>query len=814
MNERSDGSSFLDRMAIVTAGRRYPLSSRPLQPEGVDPASYRPASLAAEARRWSYVLRSRERWRDSADALAMHQRDAMATLNAFGLDEAAVREMAVAGHLVVEMPYEVENVGWDGRTFPWEFVLSRATRPFRRGGPQLTVMRHLAVDAGRRKGRARWPPEFAPQAFSGRRLAPRVLFVQSFPGALAQTYDAQQEQERMRAAFDMAADDARWRVLDTPTLDELRKTCEGFKPEIVHFTGCDSHQGLVLLRECGGEDARITMGTAEWTVAELLGQAETVFDGCLLRREDGLATMVRPQQLASALVAGRNAPFFVGLNVWNSAARLAPMLLPAGVLASMGFQDSFDDSLSEYFFENLYGRLRLLDWCLPIAFDSAWAEVRRQVDLVPGTGIALWARAPLTPPRGRESAPRAVGVEWRSTAPPGDKATLAPATVSDGRPSAPSSRSSRPSPVELLVTPKTEINYAELHNHRPLFDRFELRCTVPDAVPRLHIVVELHVGPERARYECEIELSAPRVNLLKRIQVPLTAALMRTVSEAVLSTLFVQITVDGLAVLTDTYPLRLLPVDQWRDNLSSGKWLPSFVLPRDPAIQRAVSAAQRYVRVIRDDPSAGFEGYQSAPSPDEDALDNIDLQVEAIWAALLHEWQLGYINPPPAYSAHLDSQRLRTPSAIHDSRMGTCIDLAAMFAACLELVDIYPVIFLLKGHALPGYWRHSSFQSAFRAALPAGRDDDADTERDAADTGKVQRAPWWTIDHASVWKLIREGRLAPIETVRLTEHCGFREARQAGIDALREAADFDSILDIATAREHLITPLPIIGDRP
>jgi hypothetical protein len=62
-----------------------------------------------------------------------------------------------------------------------------------------------------------------------------------------------------------------------------------------------------------------------------------------------------------------------------------------------------------------------------------------------------------------------------------------------------------------------------------------------------------------------------------------------------------------------------------------------------------------------------------------------------------------------------------------------------------------------------------------------------------------------------VWGLIRDGKLAPLESVRLTEHCGFREAREAGVQALSEPRDFDSILDIAIAREHQVTPLPIVA---
>jgi len=61
---------------------------------------------------------------------------------------------------------------------------------------------------------------------------------------------------------------------------------------------------------------------------------------------------------------------------------------------------------------------------------------------------------------------------------------------------------------------------------------------------------------------------------------------------------------------------------------------------------------------------------------------------------------------------------------------------------------------------------------------------------------------------------IRLRHLVPIETVRLTENCGFAEAIEAGIEALSVAADFDSMLDIVIARTNNVTPLPISGEGP
>ena len=43
---------------------------------------------------------------------------------------------------------------------------------------------------------------------------------------------------------------------------------------------------------------------------------------------------------------------------------------------------------------------------------------------------------------------------------------------------------------------------------------------------------------------------------------------------------------------------------------------------------------------IMDNPAAGFDGYQ------EEAA-GVDQQVQAIWTALVNEYRIQYINPPP-----------------------------------------------------------------------------------------------------------------------------------------------------------------------
>jgi hypothetical protein len=221
------------------------------------------------------------------------------------------------------------------------------------------------------------------------------------------------------------------------------------------------------------------------------------------------------------------------------------------------------------------------------------------------------------------------------------------------------------------------------------------------------------------------------------------------------------------------------------------------------------------VRVLRDDPSAGFDGYQSLDPRAAEPAAEVDRQVQAIWATIVHELDLGYINPPPSYSTAMDSQRLRTPSMIVRDRSGTCIDLALLLAACCELVDVYPVIFLLKDHAFPGYWRQDRFQQKFIEISDEFVDEMAQEEPHKTSAPGAQRVPWWFRDtaYAEIVRQVKLGNLVPLESVWLTEHSGFWEAVDGGKDNLKKPSRFHSMLDIARAREAGVTPLPF-GGRP
>ncbi|MFI3228124.1 MAG: DUF4011 domain-containing protein, partial [Clostridia bacterium] len=73
----------------------------------------------------------------------------------------------------------------------------------------------------------------------------------------------------------------------------------------------------------------------------------------------------------------------------------------------------------------------------------------------------------------------------------------------------------------------------------------------------------------------------------------------------------------------------------------------------------------------------------------------------AIYSALQAE-EIIYNNPPASYENV--GQRVRLPHKVLEEKMGTCIDLAVLYATCLEAVGLHPLMCFIKGHAFCGCW--------------------------------------------------------------------------------------------------------------
>jgi hypothetical protein len=375
----------------------------------------------------------------------------------------------------------------------------------------------------------------------------------------------------------------------------------------------------------------------------------------------------------------------------------------------------------------------------------------------------------------------------------------------------PTPRAAVRKPIQVDLEVDDEINYSLLHNNRDLLKKLTLTKLVAGPVGDITVQVGLCVGAESFPYRYTIQtLDEVQLALSSKVKIPLTASLPRSLHERVQSAVYVKVTCAGRTAFEDTRRVTLIPVDEWLDDTDNNPWLPSFVLPRDPAILKIVNASRRYLVGITDNPGAGFDGYQEA------AATGVDKQVQAMWTALVNEYRIQYINPPPAYSEQ--TQRLRTPSEIVKSNTGTCIDLALLLASCLEYIGIYPVVVLLTGHAFVGYWRSEEAHDDFIAVgtIPSTVPRVGDSLGRKANLPYVDPYGWrlTKLNYAEIMAYVTAGDLVMLEATFLTGAYSFKDAEKEGRANLRNPDEFDSLLDIQAARTAVpaVTPLPIIND--
>jgi hypothetical protein len=145
-------------------------------------------------------------------------------------------------------------------------------------------------------------------------------------------------------------------------------------------------------------------------------------------------------------------------------------------------------------------------------------------------------------------------------------------------------------------------------------------------------------------------------------------------------------------------------------------------------------------------------------------------------------------------------------------------------AACLEFFEIMGVIFLQTGHAFVGYWSTEETRKEFLVSpnpQPLMQPDD-NAIAAADDEGEIeateifaQRYPWHfdRSRYPDINQAISSRKLVPIETTVLTQRGSFGAAVDQGVKNLEIGEDFESMLDIKSARDRDVTPLPIDYNR-
>jgi hypothetical protein len=126
-------------------------------------------------------------------------------------------------------------------------------------------------------------------------------------------------------------------------------------------------------------------------------------------------------------------------------------------------------------------------------------------------------------------------------------------------------------------------------------------------------------------------------------------------------------------------------------------------------------------------------------------------------------------------------------------------------------------VFLLHDHAFPGYWRTPDAREQFCAKVARSATADevgprAEGEDGTAATKRPSAA--WAFDVTTLPEIlaeVRANRLIPLEAVNLSARTSIADAIETGRSYFEpeERPRFLSMLDIQTAREQGVTPLPL-----
>ncbi len=168
---------------------------------------------------------------------------------------------------------------------------------------------------------------------------------------------------------------------------------------------------------------------------------------------------------------------------------------------------------------------------------------------------------------------------------------------------------------------------------------------------------------------------------------------LATMTEAVNTVITVEICKNNETVCGCRGQMQVLAYDQWQGGNTYQDLLPAFVVPNHPVIPALLhDAADRLKKWGK---NTSLEGYQSGDP-------NRVRELAAAAYAAIQKKNIVYAEPPASFSVL--GQRIRTPETIMEQRLGTCMDMTLLYAACLEAMGLHPLLVMMNGHIFAGVW--------------------------------------------------------------------------------------------------------------
>lgn len=195
-------------------------------------------------------------------------------------------------------------------------------------------------------------------------------------------------------------------------------------------------------------------------------------------------------------------------------------------------------------------------------------------------------------------------------------------------------------------------------------------------------------------YEKHIELVPARNAIaIKDIKLIVNANYLGNLTEKEEAYITFSLNQEEKEICVDNQPISVLAFDEWHGCAFYPEVLTAFVTPNAPIISALVKRASEFLKNWTGDPS--LDAYQSNDAG------RVMKQAAAVYAAL-QEQNITYAVPPASFER--SGQRVRLCDMVISQKMGTCLDLTLLYAACIEAIGLHPILVLLEGHIFAGVW--------------------------------------------------------------------------------------------------------------
>jgi len=245
--------------------------------------------------------------------------------------------------------------------------------------------------------------------------------------------------------------------------------------------------------------------------------------------------------------------------------------------------------------------------------------------------------------------------------------------------------------VDLVYT--KVVNFSLHQNHIPIVRKFSITNLTEHAFDDLNI---------RFTFEPEFASANPLIlqNLdggeafqSDNVELRLSAAFLSELTERISGQVKVKIESKDQLLFENQYVIDILAFDQWQGFSMLPETLSSFITPNNPNIADIVKRASYCLNQWTGSPS--LDEYQSRNA------DRVKKQMAAVFEAIR---ELGVIYCTPPSNFEESGQRIRMVDAVLNQKLATCLDMALLYASCLEAIGIHPIVVFIKGHAFAGGW--------------------------------------------------------------------------------------------------------------